>query len=53
MEARWSPYIIIGSAIFSLLWGLINVFKIKNIKMTPDIIQVGVIYDTELRSPEF
>jgi hypothetical protein len=38
LEARASPYIIIGSAIFSLMWGMINVIRVKNIEMTPDVI---------------
>jgi len=50
LETRYSPYIIIGSAIFSLMWGLVNVLKIKNVKMTSEVVQVAKINQEELVS---
>jgi hypothetical protein len=52
LEAPITPYIIIGSAMFSILWGVINVYRIKNVKMNASVIQVGKLEKEQLKDLE-
>jgi len=39
---------VIGASLFSLVWAGINVLRVKSVKMTADVVQVGLLSEDEL-----